>query len=60
MLESTREQDLAKIRGRAFSTFDLIPEDEYRDGLARAERELPETTRYHHEWLIAVGSRRGS
>jgi ubiquinone/menaquinone biosynthesis C-methylase UbiE len=52
--ESTREQDLAKIRGRAFSTFDLIPEDEYREGLARAERELPEAAEYHHEWLIAV------
>jgi ubiquinone/menaquinone biosynthesis C-methylase UbiE len=60
VLESTREQDLAKIRGRAFSTFDLIPEDEYREGLARAERELPERMRHHHEWLIAVAFRRGS
>ena len=60
VIESTREQDLAKIRGRAFSTFDLIPESEYREGLARAEADLPETTRHHHEWLIALGIRRES
>jgi len=49
----TREEALAKVRAKAFSTFQLIPQDEYEAGLARAERELPETSAYPHEWLIA-------
>jgi SAM-dependent methyltransferase len=56
-IEVTRELALEKIRGRAFSTFDLIPEDEYRDGLARAEAELADPVRYRHNWLIAVALR---
>jgi hypothetical protein len=35
-----REQALAKIRGRHISSFDLLADEEYRSGLARAEREL--------------------
>ena len=50
----TREEALAKVRAKAFSTFQLIPQDEYEAGLARAERELPETSAYPHEWLIAT------
>lgn len=49
----TRDDALAKVRAKAFSTFQLIPQDEYEAGLARAERELPETSAYPHEWLIA-------
>jgi SAM-dependent methyltransferase len=56
-VELPREQALTKIRGRAFSTFDLLPPEEYAAGLERAERELPDTLRYTHHWLIAVGSR---
>lgn len=49
----TRDEALAKMRGRAFSTFELIPEDEYREGLARAEAEVPERVEYRRVWLIA-------
>ena len=50
----TREEALAKLRAKAFSTFQLIPQDEYEAGLARAERELPATSAYPHEWLIVT------
>jgi SAM-dependent methyltransferase len=56
-VELAREQALARIRGRAFSTFDLLPPDEYAAGLERAEAELPDRVRYMHHWLIAAGSR---
>jgi ubiquinone/menaquinone biosynthesis C-methylase UbiE len=49
-----REQALERIRGRHISTFDLISEEEYEAGLARAEDELPETVEYRIEWLIAI------
>jgi len=51
-----REDALERIRGKHISTFDLIDEDEYEAGLARAERELPERVDYRVEWLIAVAS----
>ncbi len=50
----TREQALARIRGRAFSTFELLSDEEYRDGLAHAERDFPERRDYTVSWLIAV------
>lgn len=50
----TREDALAKLRAKAFSTFQLIPQGEYEAGLARAEHDLPETVAYPHEWLIAT------
>ena len=50
----TRDEALAKIRAKAFSTFRLIPQEEFEVGLARAERDLPETSAYPHEWLIAT------
>jgi ubiquinone/menaquinone biosynthesis C-methylase UbiE len=50
----TRDEALAKLRAKAFSTFQLIPQDEYEAGLGRAERELPETSAYPHEWLITT------
>ncbi|MDX6511092.1 MAG: hypothetical protein QOE36_596, partial [Gaiellaceae bacterium] len=49
-----REDALAKIRGRHISTFDLLAPDEYAEGLARAERELPERVDYRLEWLVLV------
>ena len=49
-----REQALERIRKRHISTFDLISEEEYEAGLARAERELPERVEFPIEWLIAV------
>jgi len=45
---------LERIRGGHISTFDLISPQEYAEGLARAERELPELIEYRIEWLIAV------
>jgi ubiquinone/menaquinone biosynthesis C-methylase UbiE len=49
-----RETALERIRGKHISTFDLIDDDEYEAGLAKAERELPERFEYRVEWLIAV------
>ena len=34
--------------------FDLITDDEYEAGLARAERELPQQVEYRVEWLLAI------
>jgi ubiquinone/menaquinone biosynthesis C-methylase UbiE len=52
--EIDRATALAKIRGRAFSTFDLLPPDEYAAGLARAEAGLPERFAYRTVWLIVA------
>jgi len=49
----TREVALERIRGKHISTFDLIDDDEYEAGRARAERELPERVDYRVEWLLA-------
>jgi ubiquinone/menaquinone biosynthesis C-methylase UbiE len=49
-----RETALEKVRGRHISTFDLIGADEYRAGLERAERELPERVDYALEWIVVV------
>ena len=49
-----RENALEKIRGRHISTFDLLDEDEYRAGLERAERELPERVHYALDWVVVV------
>ena len=52
-----RADALERIRGKHISTFDLISDEEYEAGLARAERELPEQVDYRVEWLIAVAVR---
>jgi SAM-dependent methyltransferase len=49
----SREDALRKIRGRHIATFDLIADNEYTEGLERAERELPERIEYPEEWLLA-------
>ena len=51
-----RQNALERIRGKHISTFDLISDEEYDAGLARAERELPERVDYRVEWLVAIGS----
>jgi SAM-dependent methyltransferase len=53
----SREDALAKIRGRHISTFDLIQADELAEGEARAERELPQRVDYRLEWAIVSGTR---
>ena len=52
-----RESALERIRERFISTLDMLSEEEYEAGLARAERELPERVEYRVEWLLAVASR---
>lgn len=52
-----RTDALERIRGKHISTFDLISDEEYEAGLARAERELPERVDYRVEWLLAVAVR---
>jgi ubiquinone/menaquinone biosynthesis C-methylase UbiE len=54
----SREQALDVIRSRAFSTFELLPPEEYAAGLARAEAELPERLEYRFHWLLASAGRR--
>ena len=49
-----REAALDRIRGRHISTFQLIGEDEYAAGLARAERELPDRLEYPQRWLVVT------
>ena len=51
-----RADALERIQGKHISTFDLITEEEYETGLARAERELPDQVDYRVEWLIAIAS----
>jgi ubiquinone/menaquinone biosynthesis C-methylase UbiE len=53
----SRERALDIIRSRAFSTFDLLPPDEYAAGLTQAEDELPEQLEYCFDWLLAVATR---
>jgi ubiquinone/menaquinone biosynthesis C-methylase UbiE len=53
----TREVALERIRSKHISTFDLIDDQEYEAGLARAERDLPDRVDYRVEWLIAVAVR---
>jgi SAM-dependent methyltransferase len=50
----TREHALDIIRSKAFSTFELLPADEYDAGLRRAETELPERLAYEFHWLLAA------
>jgi len=58
--ETSRQSALEKIRGKHISTFDLLGADEYEDGLARAERELPDRLSYSLEWLVAVATARAT
>ena len=50
----TREHALDILRTKAYSTFSLLSDDEYADGLARAEREQPETVEYSFGWIFAA------
>jgi SAM-dependent methyltransferase len=53
----TRESAIERIRGRYASTFDLFADEEYREGLERAERELPDPVEYVLELLVVVATR---
>lgn len=52
-----RETVLAGIRARHISTFDLISDAEYRAGLERAERELPDLCESGNVFLIVLAER---
>jgi ubiquinone/menaquinone biosynthesis C-methylase UbiE len=52
----TRESAVERIRGRYASTFDHFSEAEYREGLARAERDLPDPVEYVLELLVVVAT----
>jgi SAM-dependent methyltransferase len=52
-----RQVALERIRGKHISTFDLLDDDEYAAGLAKAERELPERVDYRLEWLLVTAVR---
>jgi ubiquinone/menaquinone biosynthesis C-methylase UbiE len=52
----SRGAALARIEGRHISTFDLLEEDEIREGTERARRELPERVEHGLEWLVALAS----
>ena len=53
----SREEALRRIRERLGSTFLLLPEDEYRSGLERAERELPGHVEYELTMLLVTAAR---
>jgi SAM-dependent methyltransferase len=53
----TREKALARIRGKHISSFDLLSEEEYRAGRARAERELRDPVTYTLRSLLVVAVR---
>ena len=50
----SRESVLERIRGRFISTLQLLDEDDYADGLARAERDLPESVEAVQHLLAVV------
>ncbi len=50
----SRDRVLERIRGRFISTLLLLDEDEYVEGLARAERELPEQVEAEQHLLAVV------
>jgi len=47
----SREEALAKIRGRAYSTFALMSDDEYKAGIEAAELRLPDAVDYEARLL---------
>lgn len=53
----SRDEALEKLRGRFISTLWLLDEQEYRDGLVRAERELDAEIAYPREWAIVTAER---
>lgn len=55
--EIDRATALERIRGRHISTFDLLSEDELREGIARAEDELPDRVPGRLEQLIVIAER---
>jgi ubiquinone/menaquinone biosynthesis C-methylase UbiE len=55
--EIGRTEALERIRGRFISTLRLLDDDEFEQGLARAEQELPERVGYELVWAVALATR---
>ena len=53
----SREEALERIRGKHISTLHLLDEDDFAAGLARAERELPDTIEYAADWAVVAAVR---
>jgi SAM-dependent methyltransferase len=54
---ATRAEALERIRGRFISTLHLLPDDEFRAGVAAAVRDLPPSLEYGLHWAIVVARR---
>jgi ubiquinone/menaquinone biosynthesis C-methylase UbiE len=54
---TTRAQALDVIASKAYSTFELLPGDEYDAGLEQAAAELPDTLSYRFHWLLVTARR---
>ena len=52
----SRDEALAKLRGRYASTFELLDDREYAAGVQRAARELPDEVEYMLELIIVAAS----
>ena len=48
----SKETTINKLRQRYVSTLSLLPEEEFRTGLVRAEQELPDLVEYSIQSLI--------
>jgi ubiquinone/menaquinone biosynthesis C-methylase UbiE len=53
----TRDEAVARLRGRFISTLSLLADDELADGIARAGHELPERFEARLEWLVLAAER---
>ena len=53
----TRAEALERIKGRYISTLRLLSEEAFAEGLARAERELPDPVEDDREWLVVTADR---
>jgi SAM-dependent methyltransferase len=53
---ATRAAALERLRAGHISTFDLLSRGEIDAGIARAERELPETVEITLDWLLVVAA----
>jgi SAM-dependent methyltransferase len=53
----SRAEALERLRGRYISTLLLLGEDEFMEGLARAEREIPPEVDYELHWVVLTADR---
>jgi ubiquinone/menaquinone biosynthesis C-methylase UbiE len=53
----TRDDALERLRGRFISTLALVSDEELNEGIARAERELPERFDATLDWLLVAAAR---